>query len=127
MYDIIILHLFIIGTFAYAGAQFGTVICFPISGELAASNVGWPYIFYVFGALSIIWSIGFFIFGSDSPSKHSRISEKERRYIENSLKTVDKEEKTVDKEKSDNETVRIFFISYFMFFFLILELSMIKA
>ncbi|KAF3423458.1 hypothetical protein E2986_10536 [Frieseomelitta varia] len=36
-----------LGTIAYAGAQFGTVICFPISGELAA-NVGWPYIFYVF-------------------------------------------------------------------------------
>ncbi|KOX74622.1 Putative inorganic phosphate cotransporter [Melipona quadrifasciata] len=93
-----------LGTFAYAGAQFGTVICFPISGELAA-NVGWPYIFYVFGALSIIWSIGFFIFGSDSPSKHSWISKKERRYIENSLKTIDKEEKVADKEKSDNETV----------------------
>ena len=91
------------------------MICFPISGELAA-NVGWPYIFYVFGALSIIWSIGFFIFGSDSPSKHSRISKKERRYIENSLKIIDTEEKAADKEKSDNKTVRIFFTSYVLFF-----------
>ncbi|XP_050586505.1 putative inorganic phosphate cotransporter isoform X2 [Bombus affinis] len=86
-----------LGTLAYAGAQFGTVICFPISGELAASSVGWPSIFYTFGVLTIIWAIVFFIFGSDSPSKHSGISEKERRYIEDSLKTPG------DKEKSDNK------------------------
>lgn len=97
-----IVRIFILGTLAYAGAQFGTVICFPISGELAASSVGWPSIFYTFGVLAIIWAIVFFIFGSDSPSKHSGISEKERRYIEDSLKTPG------DKEKSDNKTVKIF-------------------
>lgn len=92
----------ILGTLAYAGAQFGTVICFPISGLLASSSAGWPSIFYVFGALAVIWGVVFFVFGSDSPSKHSRISEKERRYIENSLKSS-------EEEKPSNETVRIYF------------------
>ncbi|XP_043796655.1 putative inorganic phosphate cotransporter [Apis laboriosa] len=87
-----------LGTLAYAGAQFGTVICFPISGLLASSSAGWPSIFYVFGALAVIWGIIFFVFGSDSPSKHSRISERERRYIENSLKSSE------EKEKPSNET-----------------------
>ncbi|CAK9829685.1 Putative inorganic phosphate cotransporter [Anthophora retusa] len=88
-----------LGTFAYAGAQFGTVICFPISGVLAISRIGWPSIFYVFGAISILWSILFFVLGSDSPAQHSRISEREKRYIQNSLNTDG------DDEKSQNGTV----------------------
>ncbi|XP_076765702.1 putative inorganic phosphate cotransporter [Xylocopa sonorina] len=84
-----------LGTFAYAGAQFGTVISFPISGVLGASAIGWPSIFYVFGALSVIWSILFFVLGSDCPSKDPRISEQEKRFIENSLKS--------DEEKDQEE------------------------
>lgn len=77
----------ILGTFAYAGAQFGTVIAMPISGFLAASKVGWPSIFYVFGVLAIVWSTLFFLCGADSPSSHRTISREEKEYIEDSLKT----------------------------------------
>ncbi|XP_032683850.1 LOW QUALITY PROTEIN: uncharacterized protein LOC116850093 [Odontomachus brunneus] len=82
-----------LGTFAYAGAQFGTVIALPICGALAASATGWPGIFYLFGALGILWSICFFLLGADSPSKHRSISQEERVYIEESLKTSEKLEK----------------------------------
>jgi len=61
----------------------------PIAGFLSASNVGWPSIFYLFGALAIVWSIAFFYFGADSPSSHHSISKKERMYIEDSLRTTD--------------------------------------
>ncbi|KAK2578284.1 hypothetical protein KPH14_007649 [Odynerus spinipes] len=83
------------GTFAYAGAQFGTVVALPICGVLAASKIGWPSIFYIFGATAVLWAIGFFFFGSDTPSTHPSISEEERKYIENSLQTAspDSEEK----------------------------------
>ncbi|EZA50530.1 putative inorganic phosphate cotransporter isoform X2 [Ooceraea biroi] len=84
-----------LGTFAYAGAQFGTVIAMPISGFLAASRVGWPSIFYVFGALAIVWSTVFLLFGADSPSSHSSISQEEKEYIEDSLRT--KETKADDE------------------------------
>ncbi|XP_011646553.1 putative inorganic phosphate cotransporter [Pogonomyrmex barbatus] len=77
-----------LGTFAYAGAQFGTVVTMPIAGVLAASNAGWPSIFYIFGALAIIWSIVFLYFGADSPSEHRSISQEEKSYIEDSLKTT---------------------------------------
>nr|XP_033323701.1 putative inorganic phosphate cotransporter isoform X2 [Megalopta genalis]XP_033323711.1 putative inorganic phosphate cotransporter isoform X2 [Megalopta genalis] len=85
------------GAFAYAGGQFGTVLSFPISGALAASSLGWKSIFYVFGALAVLWSIMFFIFGFDSPSAHPRISEMEKQYIENSLKTSEDEEGSSNK------------------------------
>ncbi|XP_054014708.1 putative inorganic phosphate cotransporter [Hylaeus anthracinus] len=88
-----------LGAFAYAGAQFGTVICFPISGVLAASKVGWPSVFYVFGALAVFWSVMFFIFAYDSPSHHSRISEKEKVFIESGLtNTNEKNEQNNDKQ-----------------------------
>ncbi|XP_043503679.1 putative inorganic phosphate cotransporter [Polistes fuscatus] len=74
-----------LATFAYAGAQFGTVIALPISGFLAASPIGWPSIFYIFGGIAVLWSIAFFFFGSDTPSTHSSISIEEKKYIENSL------------------------------------------
>jgi MFS family permease len=87
------------GTFAYAGAQFGTVIAMPISGYLAASRVGWPSIFYLFGALAILWSIGFFFLGADSPFDHRSISEEEKEYIEKSLKITKEEDGEVEQVK----------------------------
>ncbi|XP_076684360.1 putative inorganic phosphate cotransporter isoform X2 [Andrena cerasifolii] len=86
-----------LGTFAYAGAQFGTVISFPISGVLAVSSTGWASIFYVFGSLAILWSISFLIVGFDSPAVHPRISEREKQYIEDSLKTAEEQETSVNK------------------------------
>ncbi|XP_028047518.1 putative inorganic phosphate cotransporter isoform X2 [Monomorium pharaonis] len=78
-----------LGTFAYAGGQFGTVITMPIAGLLAASSAGWPSIFYLFGALAIVWSVVFFYFGADAPSDHRSISQEEKMYIEESLKTTE--------------------------------------
>ncbi|XP_020295891.1 putative inorganic phosphate cotransporter [Pseudomyrmex gracilis] len=81
-----------LATFAYAGAQFGTVITMPISGAFAASDVGWPFIFYTFGTLSIVWSVVFFILGADAPSTYRGISQEEKEYIEESLKTTEEKE-----------------------------------
>ncbi|XP_015524856.1 putative inorganic phosphate cotransporter isoform X1 [Neodiprion pinetum] len=78
-----------LGTYAYAGAQFGTVIGLPVSGLLAASSAGWPSIFYLVGAITIVWSVVFFIWGSDSPARHRSIKPAEKDYIETSLGQVD--------------------------------------
>ncbi|KAL6437430.1 hypothetical protein ACFW04_005133 [Cataglyphis niger] len=90
-----------LGTFAYAGAQFGTVITMPISGFLAASSIGWPSIFYLFGALTILWSTVFLYYGADSPAEHRSISQKEREYIEESLRTTE----TKDEDKNESKQV----------------------
>ncbi|KYM76069.1 Putative inorganic phosphate cotransporter, partial [Atta colombica] len=91
-----------LGTFAYAGGQFGTVIAMPIAGILAESSVGWPSIFYLFGTLSIIWSVVYYYLGADAPSNHRSISQAERMYIEEQLRTT--EAKSDDEIKKKMKT-----------------------
>ncbi|KAF5292856.1 hypothetical protein FQR65_LT11108 [Abscondita terminalis] len=73
------------GAFVYAGAQFGTVISMPLSGLLSDSPIGWPSVFYVFGAVGTVWSIAFLLFVFEDPEKHPRIKDEERHYIKKSL------------------------------------------
>lgn len=84
-----------LGTYAYAGAQFGTVIMLAVSGVLAASSMGWPSIFYISGAAGVLWAILWFIFGSNSPVESRSISPEERNFIESSLGNQDHSKKIV--------------------------------
>lgn len=56
----------------------------PISGYLIAS-FGWEYVFYVTGAVGLIWSLAWFMLIYDTPAQHPRISDDERNYIESSI------------------------------------------
>ncbi|XP_015524838.1 putative inorganic phosphate cotransporter isoform X1 [Neodiprion lecontei] len=78
-----------LGSFVYAGHQFGTLVALPISGFLAGSSAGWPSVFYLWGTVTIAWSIWWFFYGADSPANHPSISSEERQYIELSLRTSD--------------------------------------
>ncbi|KAJ8731687.1 hypothetical protein PYW07_004851 [Mythimna separata] len=71
-----------LGTFIYAGAQLGTIIELLTSGLLSASSWGWPSVFYVAGALCLIWSAMWLIIGDSAPASSRWISKKERKYIE---------------------------------------------
>ncbi|XP_012272718.1 putative inorganic phosphate cotransporter isoform X2 [Orussus abietinus] len=96
-----------LGTFAYAGAPAGMVIAMPISGLLAASALGWPSIFYIFGALGMCWGLAFFYYGADSPAVHSSISQEEKLYIEASLGTSSSEKENGNQEKLKIPWVKI--------------------
>lgn len=72
-------------TITYIGAQLGTVVCLPLSGEICF-YLGWPYVFYIFGAVGLVWFVLWAFFVFDSPNTHPRISERERLYITSSLK-----------------------------------------
>ncbi|XP_037542953.1 sialin [Nematolebias whitei] len=72
-------------TITYIGAQMGTVIALPLSGEICF-YLDWPYVFYLFGAVGLVWFILWAFLVFDSPNTHPRISEQERLYITNSLK-----------------------------------------
>ncbi|XP_035461231.2 sialin [Scophthalmus maximus] len=72
-------------TISYIGAQLGTVISLPLSGEICF-YLDWTYIFYVFGAVGVVWFVFWALFVFDSPNTHPRISERERLYITSSLK-----------------------------------------
>lgn len=69
----------------------GNVIAMPITGAISASSAGWPVTFYLYGGLGIAWTVVWIFFGSDSPSKHKRISSEERRYVEDGISTEEKE------------------------------------
>lgn len=71
------------GAVVYAGAQFGTIISMPLSGLLAEHS--WPSIFYVFGALGVVWSLAFLWTVHEDPSSSPKISEPEKKYINTSL------------------------------------------
>ncbi|XP_062375636.1 sialin [Sardina pilchardus] len=72
-------------TISYAGAQLGTVVALPLSGMICF-YLDWTYVFYVFGAVGMVWFILWAALVSNSPSTHPRISEQERLYIASSLK-----------------------------------------
>lgn len=78
----------------HAGMQIGTVIALPVSGWLISAGFlgGWPSVFYVFGALGIVWGIPWFLLTHDRPEKHPRISQAELSFIQGHQETVKKAE-----------------------------------
>lgn len=72
-------------TISYTGAQLGTVIALPLSGEICF-YLDWTYVFYVFGAVGLVWFVLWTLLVFDSPNTHPRISERERLYITSSLR-----------------------------------------
>lgn len=70
-------------TLVYAGANIGTVVAMPVSGWLCDTDFlgGWPSVFYVFGALGVLWGLAWFLLVSNHPEDHPRISKEEKAYI----------------------------------------------
>ena len=85
-----------------AGASFGTVIVFPLGGILA-DTLGWRYIFYVTGALTLAWCILWAFLVYDTPQQHPRISEQELVHITSSIEESRKREAAAE---SDGPTKR---------------------
>lgn len=75
-------------TCVHQGGFMGVVIGMLVSGKLAASEFlgGWPAVFYVFGALSVVWFILWALLTSDTPETHHLISDREVKKIQNGLK-----------------------------------------
>uniref|UniRef100_F1KWA8 Transporter n=1 Tax=Ascaris suum TaxID=6253 RepID=F1KWA8_ASCSU len=73
-----------------AGAQIGNVLVMPLSGLLCRYGFGggWPSIYYVLGIAGVVWSVVWFYYVTDSPTKNRRIDPDERTYIEASLADV---------------------------------------
>lgn len=74
-----------LGTFITSGATLGNVLAMALSGVIAASILGWPGVFYVFGISNTIMSIAFYFNVTDSPALHPTITQEEKTYIIESL------------------------------------------
>lgn len=84
-----------LATFAFSGSYFGTVISMTVSGSLAESSSGWPSIFYVFGALAILWFLFWCVFVTETPAGHPGISSAELEYIQQSIGFTDEQTKRI--------------------------------
>ncbi|XP_067659166.1 uncharacterized transporter slc-17.2-like [Haliotis asinina] len=71
----------------YAGFPFGIIASFTISGFLCIYGFdnGWGSVFYVPGAVSVLWCLLWFLLIASTPAEHPRISKRERNYIIRSL------------------------------------------
>ncbi|XP_070504435.1 sialin-like [Chironomus tepperi] len=75
---------------AFTGNYVGLVISLPVSGILA-KNVGWEWVFYVFGIIGCVWTVFWLLLIRRSPGRDPFISIAERRYIEQSLNRQSKD------------------------------------
>ncbi|XP_067000877.2 sialin [Anabrus simplex] len=75
-----------LATLAFSGSYVGTVVAMPVCGILA-KNVGWPSIFYVFGALGVAWFLAWWWIVAGSPEEDPNISPEELAYIQKALGT----------------------------------------
>lgn len=69
---------------AFAGNYIGTVIAMPLSG-IIGDQLGWPYIFYIFGAIGCFWYAMWLLFIRGSPDTDPWITAEERNYIKTSI------------------------------------------
>ncbi|KAI1731246.1 major facilitator superfamily domain-containing protein [Ditylenchus destructor] len=81
--------------FLSAHYQFGPIFSMPIAGELCESQWGWPMIYYIQGALTLILLAIFFAFFRDTPREHPCVTEKE-------LLAIEKDKPLIVKTKSES-------------------------
>ncbi|XP_031628445.1 putative inorganic phosphate cotransporter [Contarinia nasturtii] len=73
-----------LGSFVFGGGQIGTVAGNLLSGMIL-SSYSWPWVFYVFGVISIIWFLIFVCICYSNPDCHPFITKEERDYLESEL------------------------------------------
>ena len=65
---------------AVSGASIGTLVIFTLAGYIA-DTLGWPAVFYVTGASSLVWSLAWLLLVADTPATHPYISSQEREFV----------------------------------------------
>ncbi|CAH0564297.1 unnamed protein product [Brassicogethes aeneus] len=84
-----------IGTLVYAGSQIGTVVGNSVSGALIASTNDWASVFYLFGAISIIWVVLWFLLCYSDPESHPFITEEEKKYLSEEIVNISSDKKVI--------------------------------
>ena len=78
--------------------------CAP--GEAKTYSDSWPNVFYVFGALGMVWCVLWFWLAASSPAEHPTIEDEEREYIEATVKEdADETVAKVAVEKSESPPI----------------------
>ncbi|XP_066601353.1 sialin-like isoform X2 [Prorops nasuta] len=69
-----------IGSLVFAGAQLGTVFATTLSG-IILHYYSWPVVFYVFGAIGVLWFLIWVLVCYNNPQEHPFISEAEVKFL----------------------------------------------
>ncbi|XP_044732430.1 putative inorganic phosphate cotransporter isoform X2 [Chrysoperla carnea] len=73
-----------IGSLIFAGSQIGTVLGTLLSGVLL-KNYDWSSVFYVFGAMGVVWWLLWDLLCYSDPNSHPWISDDEKKYLEDQI------------------------------------------
>jgi MFS family permease len=63
-----------------AATNVGSLLSMSLSGVIVAYG-GWPVVFYIFGAFTVVWFVPWLLLAHNSPHHHPRISPEEKIYI----------------------------------------------
>ncbi|XP_049948197.1 sialin-like [Schistocerca serialis cubense] len=69
---------------AFMGSSVGAALTFPLCGMII-HFLNWQAVFYITGAIGILWFIGWWYLVYDNPVDHPRISESELQRIQNAI------------------------------------------
>jgi MFS transporter, ACS family, solute carrier family 17 (sodium-dependent inorganic phosphate cotransporter), other len=69
-----------VGAVLASGMYIGLAIAFPTAVWIM-THIGWPWVFYLFGALGLVWSVAWYLLVTSNPEDHPRISQQELEYI----------------------------------------------
>lgn len=86
-----------IGTFVYAGGQIGTVVGNSLSGVLIGATGSWESVFYVFGAIGLVWFVLWILLCYSDPESHPFVSDKEKQYLHKEIgaNAIDRKDITI--------------------------------
>ena len=66
--------------FVATGMYVALIIAFPLAVWIM-THLGWPWVFYLFGLLGLVWSGGWYLLVTNNPEDHPRVSAEELSYI----------------------------------------------
>ena len=69
-----------IGAVLASGMYIGLAIAFPTAVWIM-THIGWPWVFYLFGAFGLVWSTIWYLLVTNNPEDHPRISQEELHHI----------------------------------------------
>jgi ACS family sodium-dependent inorganic phosphate cotransporter len=75
--------------FIATGMYLGIIMAFPVA-VWVMTHLGWPWVFYLFGAAGIVWSVVWFLLVTNNPEEHPRISPDEIQLILQGQQTTPK-------------------------------------
>ncbi|XP_046601309.1 uncharacterized protein LOC107216979 [Neodiprion lecontei] len=71
-----------IATVVTSGTKLGTVLGSALSGVMIQnSSIGWPLLFYVFGAAGVLWFFAWVLLCYNTPDVHPFITDSEKNYL----------------------------------------------